>query len=325
MRSATGHERWRRLPPVGSVSRAAGSSAARRAAPLRGAYMFDVDVDFQGIADRSHVPALVHAIRALAANRLLRLGERFAPRRIGRSYSCTTTSPATSTPSFELTRHFRVGAHRRLLSRAHGPERRRRHHSHRRGLSAGQPAWIRRGHEATRASACSRTTTRAIHKPVRGSGGLLVARYREYWDIDLKQFAFRQTGVRGAAVRAALQPEPRPRGPADPSCCRSRRRPTRCRCISSRRSAAATSCAASCRTGSGTTTRLNLIAEHRWHAFSLLDMALFADAGKGRPAQARRSTSHGLHYSGGIGFRVRGCVRPSSAGSTSRVRRKASG
>ena len=48
---------------------------------------------------------------------------------------------------------------------------------------------------------------------------------------------------------------------------------------------------------------VNLTAEHRWHAFSMLDMALFADAGKVVPLKRDVDVSR-LHYSGGIGFRV---------------------
>ena len=49
---------------------------------------------------------------------------------------------------------------------------------------------------------------------------------------------------------------------------------------------------------------MNLTAEHRWHAFSMLDMALFADAGKVVPLKRDVDVSH-LHYGGGIGFRWR--------------------
>jgi hypothetical protein len=49
---------------------------------------------------------------------------------------------------------------------------------------------------------------------------------------------------------------------------------------------------------------VSLGLEHRWHAFSLLDMALFADAGKVVPLK-RELTPERLHYSGGIGFRFR--------------------
>ena len=49
---------------------------------------------------------------------------------------------------------------------------------------------------------------------------------------------------------------------------------------------------------------VNLSVEHRWHAFSFLDMALFGDAGKVVPLKRDVDPSN-LHYSGGIGFRVR--------------------
>ena len=50
---------------------------------------------------------------------------------------------------------------------------------------------------------------------------------------------------------------------------------------------------------------VNLTAEHRWHAFSMLDMALFVDAAKVVPLKREVADVTGLHYSGGIGFRVR--------------------
>jgi outer membrane protein assembly factor BamA len=49
---------------------------------------------------------------------------------------------------------------------------------------------------------------------------------------------------------------------------------------------------------------LSLGVEHRWHAFSLLDMAVFADAGKVVPLKRDITPTH-LHYSGGVGFRAR--------------------
>jgi outer membrane protein assembly factor BamA len=44
--------------------------------------------------------------------------------------------------------------------------------------------------------------------------------------------------------------------------------------------------------------------EHRWYAFSGLDMAIFADAGKVVPRKADIDFTD-LKYSGGIGFRAR--------------------
>ena len=49
---------------------------------------------------------------------------------------------------------------------------------------------------------------------------------------------------------------------------------------------------------------LSLSAEHRWHAFSVLDMAVFADAGK-VVALKKDMVPTDLHYSGGLGFRFR--------------------
>ena len=49
---------------------------------------------------------------------------------------------------------------------------------------------------------------------------------------------------------------------------------------------------------------LSLGAEHRWHAFSLLDMAVFADAGKVVTHKEDLEPTD-LHYSGGLGFRFR--------------------
>jgi outer membrane protein assembly factor BamA len=49
---------------------------------------------------------------------------------------------------------------------------------------------------------------------------------------------------------------------------------------------------------------LSLGVEHRWHAFSLLDMALFGDAGKVVPLKRDETPTH-LHYDAGLGFRFR--------------------
>jgi len=135
------------------------------------------------------------------------------------------------------------------------------------------------------------------------SGGLYGALFRQYWDVQRHQFAFQQTefeaqqyfpyfnkgrvlAVRGAvvlsypkennAVPFYLQPtlggndELRGFGPY------------RFRDYHS----------------------LSLSVEHRWYAFSFLDMALFADAGK--VVRLKRDLDPtDLHYSGGIGFRFR--------------------
>ena len=135
------------------------------------------------------------------------------------------------------------------------------------------------------------------------SGGVYGVRYREYWDVDRRAYAFRQTewefqqylpyfnrsrvlALRGAVVLSFpkegdvlpfyLQPtlggSDELRGYV----------PYRFR----------------------DNHALALTVEHRWHVLSLLDMALFADAGK---VAARRQDLNlsDLRYSGGLGFRFR--------------------
>jgi outer membrane translocation and assembly module TamA len=45
-------------------------------------------------------------------------------------------------------------------------------------------------------------------------------------------------------------------------------------------------------------------AEHRWHVFNGLDMAMFVDAGKVAPTKSELNFAD-LKYSGGLGLRVR--------------------
>ena len=134
-------------------------------------------------------------------------------------------------------------------------------------------------------------------------GGLYGVQYRAYWDVDRTAFAFRQSEIevqqylpyfnrgRVLAFRAAivisfpnagdtvpmyLQPtlggNDELRGFA----------PYRFRDYHS----------------------VSLGLEHRWYVSSFLDMALFADAGKVVPLKREIDATH-LHYSGGIGFRLR--------------------
>jgi hypothetical protein len=134
-------------------------------------------------------------------------------------------------------------------------------------------------------------------------GSYLGVRYREYWDIDAKAYAFRAVEVdlqkylpyfnetRVVALKASavltfpksanqmpiyLQPSV---GGNDDLRGYSRYR-------------------------FRDNNALSLAAEHRWHVFSVLDMAVFADAAR---VAARREdlNLNGLHYSGGLGFRVR--------------------
>jgi hypothetical protein len=135
------------------------------------------------------------------------------------------------------------------------------------------------------------------------AGGVLGMRYREYWDIDRKTFAFRQTEyefqqyfpyrnkARVIAIRSAvvltfpkegnqvpIYLQPYLGGNDD------------------------------LRGFGGYRFRDNhsvyIGAEHRWHASSNLEMSAFLDAGKVVPLKRDVDVDH-LNYSGGIGFRVR--------------------
>ena len=135
------------------------------------------------------------------------------------------------------------------------------------------------------------------------SGGVLGMRYREYWDIDRRTFAFRQTEYefqqyipyfnkgRVIAIRAAvvltfpkegnevpIYLQPVLGGNDD------------------------------LRGFGGYRFRDNHSAyvgvEHRWHASSNLEMSAFLDAGKVVPLKRNVDPTR-MNYSGGIGFRVR--------------------
>jgi Omp85 superfamily domain len=135
------------------------------------------------------------------------------------------------------------------------------------------------------------------------SGGVYGLRYREYWDVDRKTFAFRQTeyelqhyfpyynrgrviAVRGAVVltfpkennEVPVYLQPVLGGNDD------------------------------LRGFGGYRFRDNhsvfVGVEHRWHASGNLEMAAFLDAGKVVPLKRDIDPSR-LNYSGGIGFRVR--------------------
>jgi len=135
------------------------------------------------------------------------------------------------------------------------------------------------------------------------SGGLYGARYREYWDVQRGEFAFRQTEFeaqhyfpyfnkgRVVAVRGSLVLSYPKEGNAVPFYLQPTLGgsdelrgfvPYRFRDYHS----------------------ANVSVEHRWYAFSFLDMALFADAGK--VVRLKHDlTPTDLHYSGGMGFRFR--------------------
>jgi hypothetical protein len=136
------------------------------------------------------------------------------------------------------------------------------------------------------------------------SGGLYGMRYREYWDIDRKAFAFRQTewefqqylpyynGGRIVALRAALVLSFPKEGNTVP--------------VYLQPSLGGND---DLRGFGGYRFRdshsLYLGAEHRWHVTNNLEMAAFLDAGKVVPLKVDAIEPTGLNYSGGLGLRVR--------------------
>jgi outer membrane protein assembly factor BamA len=136
------------------------------------------------------------------------------------------------------------------------------------------------------------------------SGGLYGMRYREYWDVDRKTFAFRQSefelqqylpyfnGGRVVALRAALVLSFPKEGNALPMYLQPA-------------------------LGGNNDIRgfgdyrfrdnhsLYLGAEHRWHVSSNFEMAAFVDGGKVVPLKRDAVEPTHLNYSGGLGLRVR--------------------
>jgi len=135
------------------------------------------------------------------------------------------------------------------------------------------------------------------------SGGVLGMRYREYWDIDRKTFAFRQTEYefqqyfpyfnkgRVIAIRSALVLTFPKEGNEVPIYLQP-----------------VLGGNDDLRGFGGYRFRDNhsvyVGAEHRWYASSNLEMSAFVDAGKVVPLKRNVDVSR-MNYSGGIGFRVR--------------------
>lgn len=135
------------------------------------------------------------------------------------------------------------------------------------------------------------------------SGGVLGMRYREYWDIDKKTFAFRQTEYefqhyfpyfnkgRVIAIRSAVVLTFPKEGNEVPIYLQP-----------------ALGGNDDLRGFGGYRFRDNhslyVGVEHRWHASSNLEMSAFLDAGKVVPLKRDVDVTH-MNYSGGIGFRVR--------------------
>jgi outer membrane protein assembly factor BamA len=135
------------------------------------------------------------------------------------------------------------------------------------------------------------------------SGGVIGMRYREYWDVDRKTFAFRQTEYefqqyipyynkgRVIAIRSAIVLTFPKEGNEVPIYLQP-----------------VLGGNDDLRGFGGYRFRDNhsvyLGVEHRWHASSNLEMSAFVDAGKVVPLKRDVDVSR-MNYSGGIGFRVR--------------------
>ena len=219
---------------------------------LQGAYMLDLDVDFQGF--RTDRTFLRWYTRFEHSPQIDYFGSGNDSPEANRTSFLYDDLSSDFNASFELVRRLRVGATGGYF----------RAHTARSGEDGVPPIdeafapetlpglgedtnYTRIGLFAYFDSRDSLTGPR--------SGGLLGARYREYWDVEKKQFAFRQAefevqkfvpyfnGGRVLAIRGSRGAVVSPR------------RAMPCRCTCNRRSAAATSCAATCRTGSGMTIR----------------------------------------------------------------------
>ena len=135
-------------------------------------------------------------------------------------------------------------------------------------------------------------------------GGLYGVRYREYWDVDRKAFAFRETeiefqqylpyfnGGRIIALRSVLRLTYPKEG---------NQVPVYLQPVLGGND--------DLRGFGGYRFRDNhslyLGAEHRWHVSKNLEMAAFVDAGKVVALKRDVLDPSGLHYSGGLGLRIR--------------------
>jgi outer membrane protein assembly factor BamA len=266
----------------------------------RGAYMLDADLDFQGLrTDRTFLRWYTRFEHSPTID-YFGLGNR-STNQIRTSYLYDDLA-SDFNASFAVTHSFRIGATGGYFHAHSAP-------SGEDGVppidEAFPPETLPGLAEDTQYTRMGLFTYYDTRDSLTGprSGGLLVARYREYWDVERKEFAFRQTEFeiqrfvpyfnkgRVLAFRGSVVLSFPKNGNSVPMYLQ----PT---------------------LGGSDEMRgfvpyrfkdyhaVNISAEHRWHAFSSLDMALFGDAGKVVPVKREVDVS-GLHYSGGIGFRVR--------------------
>ena len=267
---------------------------------FQGAYLFDFDLDFQGL--RTERTSLHWYTKFESSPDIDYYGPgNSSPKEAHTSYAYDDLT-SDFDAAFEVARHIRLGFTSGYLSTrtARGGD---DFPPIDEAFPADQIPGFGETNHYTRIGAFAHFDFRDSTTGPR-SGGLYGVRYREYWDVDRKTFAFRQTeyefqqylpyfnGGRVIALRAALVLSFPKEGNTVP--------------IDLLPSLGGND---DLRGFGGYRFRdshsLYLGAEHRWHVTSNLEMAAFVDAGKVVPLKRDAVDPTNLNYSGGLGFRVR--------------------
>jgi outer membrane protein assembly factor BamA len=267
---------------------------------VRGAYMLDFDTDFQAL--RTHRTFLNWYTRFEHSPAIDYFGPGNTAAKDSRSSFLYDDLSSDFNASFQPVRFFRIGATGGYLHAHTAPSGEDGVPPIEETFTPDALAGFGEDTDYTRMGLFAYVDSRDSETGPR-SGGLLGARYREYWDLERKLFAFRQAEIEGQKYFSYFN--------------RSR--------VLAVRGSVVLSFAKDGNTvpmylqptiGGSDDLRgfvpyrfrdshaVKLGVEHRWHAFSLLDMALFADAGKVVPLKKEVDPTK-LHYAGGIGFRFR--------------------
>lgn len=267
---------------------------------VQGAYMIDVDADFQGL--RTHRTFLNWYTRYEHSPAVDYFGVGNTTSKDTRGSFLFDDFSSDFNASYQPARFFRIGATGGYFHAYTAP-------SGEGGLAPIQETFtpeqlpgFGEGTDYTRVGVFAYIDSRDSQTGPR-SGGLLGARYREYWDVDQKSFAFRQAEIEGQkyfpyfnhsrvlAVRGSVVMSFAKNGNSVPMYLQ----PSIGGSDDLRGYVPYRFCDYHA---------VKLGVEHRWHVFSLLDMALFADGAKVVPLKKDLEPTH-LHYAGGIGFRFR--------------------
>ena len=158
---------------------------------LQGAYLFDFNLDFQGLETERTAVKWYTKVESSPDIDFYGLGNA-TPKENHTSYSLRRLRRPTSTPPTRRSRQPAPRVHGGFSARRFR-SRQRRLPSDRRALPAGRDSRVRPGHASSRASAPSWTSIIAIRRQARAAAACTACAYREYWDVDQKTFAFRQT------------------------------------------------------------------------------------------------------------------------------------